>query len=77
MLSPCPADVPLATCCRYGPLKRVQIKRNYAFVEFSNLPDAIDAQKDLHGSFWHGRTITVEFVENSRGQDGWGERRDR
>lgn len=52
--------------CRYGPLNRVEIKRNYAFVEFKELDDAIDAQKRSHGTVFDGRTITVEFVESSR-----------
>lgn len=58
--------------CRYGPLNRVEIKRNYAFVEFKNLDDAIDAQKRSHGTSMDGRTITVEFVESSRlGRERW------
>jgi hypothetical protein len=61
--------------CRYGPLNRVEIKRNYAFVEFKNLQDAIDAQKRSHGTAMDGRTITVEFVESSRlGRDRWAQR---
>jgi RNA recognition motif-containing protein len=63
------ADCALAAvfvCFRYGPLNRVEIKRNYAFVEFKNLDDAIDAQKRSHGTVFDGRTITVEFVESSR-----------
>lgn len=44
----------------------MEIKRNYAFVEFKNLDDAIDAQKRSHGTVFDGRTITVEFVESSR-----------
>ena len=55
-------------CCslRYGTLNRVEIKRNYAFVEFKELADAIDAQKRCHGRELEGRTITVEFVDSSR-----------
>jgi len=50
----------------------VEIKRNYAFVEFKELDDAIDAQKKTHGTNFDGRTITVEFVESSRlGKDRW------
>ena len=52
--------------CRYGALNRVEIKRNYAFVEFKNLDEAIEAQKRTHGTNFDGRTITVEFVESSR-----------
>lgn len=58
--------------CRYGPLNRVEIKRNYAFVEFRELDDAIEAQKKTHGSVMRDRTITVEFVESNRDKDRWG-----
>lgn len=51
---------------KYGALNRVEIKRNYAFVEFKTLEDAIDAQKRCHGRELEGRTITVEFVDPSR-----------
>jgi hypothetical protein len=44
----------------------VEIKRNYAFVEYRELEDAIAAQKRCHGTVFEGRTITVEFVESSR-----------
>lgn len=44
----------------------MEIKRNYAFVEFKELEDAIAAQKRCHGTQFDGRTITVEFVEASR-----------
>lgn len=58
---------------RYGPLNRVEIKRNYAFVEFKTVEDAIEAQKRSHGTAFEGRTITVEFVESSRlGKDRCG-----
>lgn len=56
-------------CCnvrRYGTLNRVEIKRNYAFVEFKELDDAIEAQKKCHGLQMDGRTITVEFIDTSR-----------
>jgi RNA recognition motif-containing protein len=55
---------------RYGPLARVEIKRNYAFVEYKEVPDAIEAQKRSHGALMSGRTITVEFVESSREKGG-------
>lgn len=55
---------------RYGPLARVEIKRNYAFVEYKEVDDAIEAQKRSHGGLMGGRTITVEFVESSRERGG-------
>jgi RNA recognition motif-containing protein len=70
--SACPRVSPFV-CCRFGPLNRVEIKRNYAFVEFRELDDAIEAQKRSHGTNFDGRTITVEFVESSRlGKDRCG-----
>jgi ferredoxin len=55
----------LPVLLRYGPLARVEIKRNYAFVEYKEVDDAIEAQKKSHGAVMSGRTITVEFVESS------------
>ncbi|WIA10309.1 hypothetical protein OEZ86_000450 [Tetradesmus obliquus] len=55
---------------KYGPLARVEIKRNYAFVEYKEVDDAIEAQKRSHGGLMGGRTITVEFVESSRERGG-------
>lgn len=39
----------------YGRLKRVQIKRNYAFVQFENVDQAADALKALSGSCLPGK----------------------
>ncbi|KAF6258349.1 RNA recognition motif-containing protein [Scenedesmus sp. NREL 46B-D3] len=55
---------------KYGPLARVEIKRNYAFVEYRDVDDAIEAQKRSHGALMGGRTVTVEFVESSREKGG-------
>jgi RNA recognition motif-containing protein len=54
---------------RFGPITRVEIKRNYAFVEYRNVEDAVTAQKRTHGAMMEGRTITVEFVENRGGRE--------
>lgn len=48
----------------YGRLLRVQIKRNYAFVQFETVEQAAEALKRTHGSEMMGRTLTVEFVAN-------------
>jgi RNA recognition motif-containing protein len=48
----------------------VEIKRNYAFVEYKEVADAVEAQKRSHGALMSGRTITVEFVESSREKGG-------
>lgn len=39
----------------YGRLKRVQIKRNYAFVQFETIDQAADALKALSGSHLPGK----------------------
>lgn len=48
----------------YGRLQRVQIKRNYAFVQFETVDQAAEALKRTHGSELMGRPLTVEFVAN-------------
>ena len=48
----------------YGRLLRVQIKRNYAFVQFETVDQAAEALKRTHGSELMGRPLTVEFVAN-------------
>jgi len=58
---------------RFGPLERVEIKRNYAFIEFRNLDDATEAQRRAHTATFNGRTITVEFVQ-SDGEKRGGDR---
>lgn len=62
---------------KYGPLSRVEIKRNYAFVEFESLDDAIKAQRDTDTTQWNGRTLTVEFVTNKDGPSKSGAPRNR
>lgn len=49
---------------RYGHLKRVQIKKNYAFVQFDNVDEAERAVQGTNGSDLLGRRITVEFTQN-------------
>ncbi len=58
---------------RYGRLTRVDIKRNYGFVEFQDLEDAITAQRKTHQASFNGRTLTVEFC--TRSDKGGGESR--
>lgn len=47
------------TCITLGRIKRVEIKKSYAFVEFENVDDAIYAMRKASGSMLEGRTITV------------------
>ncbi|KAF5833569.1 hypothetical protein DUNSADRAFT_10060 [Dunaliella salina] len=52
----------------YGPIKRVEIKRSYAFVQFEDIEDAMYAMKKTNFSNLMGRTITVEYVQNEGGR---------
>ncbi|GFR43718.1 hypothetical protein Agub_g4829 [Astrephomene gubernaculifera] len=49
---------------RYGRLSRVQIKKNYAFVQFPDIESAIRALERTNGAQMEGRTLTVEYVQN-------------
>eukprot|EP00195_Chlamydomonas_chlamydogama_P007005 CAMPEP_0202893732 /NCGR_PEP_ID=MMETSP1392-20130828/3259_1 /ASSEMBLY_ACC=CAM_ASM_000868 /TAXON_ID=225041 /ORGANISM="Chlamydomonas chlamydogama, Strain SAG 11-48b" /LENGTH=275 /DNA_ID=CAMNT_0049578173 /DNA_START=93 /DNA_END=920 /DNA_ORIENTATION=- len=48
----------------YGSIKRVEIKKNYAFVQFDSIDDAIKALEATNGRKLSGRTITVEYTQN-------------
>ncbi|KAF5832105.1 hypothetical protein DUNSADRAFT_12154 [Dunaliella salina] len=53
---------------KYGPLRRVEIKRNYAFVQYDTVDDAAYALKKTNATVLLGRTITVEFCQNEVGR---------
>ncbi|XP_073016504.1 serine/arginine-rich splicing factor RS2Z32-like isoform X1 [Primulina eburnea] len=56
---------------RYGRVRDVDLKRDYAFVEYSNPRDADDARYHLDGRDVDGRRITVEFAKGvPRGPGG-------
>ena len=42
---------------KYGKLVRVQIKRTYAFIQFSTVEEAMDAQKATHLSRFMGKNL--------------------
>lgn len=46
----------------YGRLVRVQIKRNYAFVQYENIDQATDALKGTHLSRLDGAPRTLQYV---------------
>ncbi|KAE9444736.1 hypothetical protein C3L33_23366, partial [Rhododendron williamsianum] len=48
---------------RYGRVRNVDMKRDYAFVEFSDPRDADDARYGLNGRELDGSRITVEFAK--------------
>ncbi|CAN4105899.1 unnamed protein product [Withania somnifera] len=56
---------------RYGRVRDVDMKRDYAFVEFSDLRDADDARYALNGRDVDGSRIIVEFAKGvPRGPGG-------
>ncbi|CAA0836451.1 Serine/arginine-rich splicing factor RS2Z32 [Striga hermonthica] len=56
---------------RYGRVRDVDMKRDYAFVEFSDPRDADDARYSLDGRDVDGRRIIVEFAKGvPRGPGG-------
>ncbi|KXZ55566.1 hypothetical protein GPECTOR_2g1115 [Gonium pectorale] len=48
---------------RYGRLLRVQIKKNYSFVQFADVESAIRALERTNGAQMDGRTLAVEYVQ--------------
>jgi len=48
---------------RYGRVRDVDMKRDYAFVEFSDPRDADDAQYSLNGRDFDGSRVIVEFAK--------------
>ncbi|XVF75448.1 hypothetical protein PTKIN_Ptkin13bG0189700 [Pterospermum kingtungense] len=59
------------TFSKYGRIRDVDMKRDYAFVEFSDPRDADDARYALNGRDLDGSRIIVEFAKGvPRGQGG-------
>jgi RNA recognition motif-containing protein len=50
---------------RYGRLLRVQIKKNYSFVQFADVESAVRALERSNGAQMEGRTLAVEYVQVS------------
>nr|CAD1828759.1 unnamed protein product [Ananas comosus var. bracteatus] len=56
---------------RYGRVREVDLKHDFAFVEFSDPRDADDARYSLDGREFDGSRITVEFARGGpRGRGG-------
>ncbi|AQK79209.1 Serine/arginine-rich splicing factor RS2Z32 [Zea mays] len=56
---------------KYGRIREVELKRDYAFIEFSDPRDADDAQYNLDGREVDGSRIIVEFAKGvPRGSGG-------
>lgn len=56
----------------YGRLVRVEIKKNYAFVQFQDQDAATKALNSCNGSSLQGRQIAVEYVERDGATGGPG-----
>mmetsp|Transcript_14172 Transcript_14172/g.20775 ORF Transcript_14172/g.20775 Transcript_14172/m.20775 type:complete len:177 (-) Transcript_14172:576-1106(-) len=64
----------------YGELVRIDMKKNYAFVQFTNVDDATKAKEATNGGKLDQSVITVEYVaqrrrdRDERGGRGGGDR---
>ena len=59
----------------FGELVRIEMKRNYAFVQFQNIEHAIQARDAVNGGKLDQSVLTVEFVAQHRGGGDRGDRR--
>ena len=51
----------------FGEIERIDMKRNYAFVQFKSVDEASKAKDATHGGELNQRALTVEFVARKRG----------
>ncbi len=54
----------------YGRLVRIEMKRNYAFVQFETVEEASRAKDATNGGKLDQSEITVEFVARRMGEGG-------
>ncbi len=54
----------------YGELVRIEMKRNYAFVQFRTVEEASRAKDATNGGKLDQSEITVEFVARRMGEGG-------
>lgn len=59
----------------FGQLIRIDMKGNYAFVQFSSIDEAMKAKDATNGGKLDRSVLTVEYVANQRGGDRGGGRR--
>lgn len=45
---------------RFGPIKNIQLKRGYAFIEYEDYRDAEEAIHDMDGRRFEGQRIVVQ-----------------
>ena len=51
----------------YGELVRIEMKRNYAFVQFKTIDQATKAREEVNGGKLDQSVLTVEYVAQQRG----------
>jgi splicing factor, arginine/serine-rich 4/5/6 len=51
----------------YGELVRIEMKRNYAFVQFKTIEEATKAREEVNGGKLDQSVLTVEYVAQQRG----------
>ena len=61
----------------FGELVRIDLKRNYAFVQFRTIEEATRAKESTNGGKLDQSVLTVEYVARQRGEGGGERRRDR
>mmetsp|Transcript_32846 Transcript_32846/g.49550 ORF Transcript_32846/g.49550 Transcript_32846/m.49550 type:complete len:335 (+) Transcript_32846:514-1518(+) len=61
----------------YGELVRIEMKRNYAFVQFRTIDQATRAKEEVNGGKLDQSVLTVEYVAQQRGEGGDRRRGDR
>mmetsp|Transcript_34524 Transcript_34524/g.39340 ORF Transcript_34524/g.39340 Transcript_34524/m.39340 type:complete len:360 (-) Transcript_34524:154-1233(-) len=52
----------------YGELVRIEMKRNYAFVQFRTIEQATQAKEEVNGGKLDQSVLTVEYVAQQRGE---------
>jgi RNA recognition motif-containing protein len=59
----------------FGDTVRVEIKRNFALIEYKNLEDAVEAREKLHNTKLGDRMLVVGYKarDRDRQERGWGE----
>uniref|UniRef100_A0A7S1YJG1 RRM domain-containing protein n=1 Tax=Grammatophora oceanica TaxID=210454 RepID=A0A7S1YJG1_9STRA len=56
----------------FGEIVRIEMKRNYAFVQFRTIEQATRAKEAVNGGKLDQSYLTVEYVAQQRGRDGGG-----
>eukprot|EP01111_Echinosteliopsis_oligospora_P008313 TRINITY_DN2387_c0_g1_i1.p1 TRINITY_DN2387_c0_g1~~TRINITY_DN2387_c0_g1_i1.p1 ORF type:complete len:211 (+),score=36.68 TRINITY_DN2387_c0_g1_i1:110-742(+) len=55
----------------FGPIVRVEIRKNFGFIQFKNVDDAVKAKTAMDGGKIRNRVIVVEYVLGTRSDSGY------